>query len=275
MSKSIIRKKIFDLSYVDENTDAELSWFNRVSICFTLFAIVFTVLSTEDGFVDYLGPNLRNTELALGIVFSIEILLRFWSVGENAEFAGFTGRLRYLKRPSTVLDIVATAPLLMTVAMPGSPLLRGARLLRLIRFANLGRFSKTISYFSVALKSHGPELAFTFLIAMAFLIVSATALYLIEGSVQPEAFGSIPRALWWAMATLTTVGYGDVYPITAMGKFVTAIIAFIGVGTVALPAGIFAAAFSEAFILEDEASISSQNIVIDEESGEVTDVAQK
>ena len=77
------------------------------------------------------------------------------------------------------------------------------------------------------------------------LFLSDILLYLVEGSVQPEAFGSIPRAMWWAIATLTTVGYGDVYPITVMGKICAGIISLISIGIVALPAGIIAANFSE------------------------------
>ena len=81
---------------------------------------------------------------------------------------------------------------------------------------------------------------------LAVLLISASVMYVIEGPVQPEAFGSIPRSLWWAIATLTTVGYGDVYPVTALGKFFAGLSAVAGIGLIAMPTGILAAAFSEA-----------------------------
>jgi voltage-gated potassium channel len=99
--------------------------------------------------------------------------------------------------------------------------------------------------FAESIKSSWPQLTASMVVTLFLLFLSAILLYFVEGGVQPEAFGSIPRAMWWAMATLTTVGYGDVYPITVMGKICAGIISLMSIGVVALPAGIIAAHFSE------------------------------
>ncbi len=98
-----------------------------------------------------------------------------------------------------------------------------------------------------AVRRRAYELWLSLVFSAALLLVSSAFLYLIEGGIQPEAFGSIPRAMWWSVATLTTVGYGDVYPVTAVGRFFGALTAIIGIGLIAMPTGILASAFSEAF----------------------------
>ena len=156
-----------------------------------------------------------------------------------------------------MLDIIATVPLLLVTATSNTTILRCLRLIRLVRFAKLGRYTRTLDYFSCALKSHWPELLFSLLVSLLLLLLSATILFLIEGAAQPAEFGSIPRAMWWAIETLTTVGYGDVVPVTVAGKFAAGLVALTGISTVAMPAGIFAAAFGEAFRAGDKADANS------------------
>lgn len=125
-------------------------------------------------------------------------------------------------------------------------LLRLLRLLRLVRLAKLGRYSLAIGAIGDALRDRRYELGASVAIAIVLLLVTSSLLYVVEGEVQPETFGSIPRAMWWSIATLTTVGYGDVVPITALGRTLAGATALLGIGLVALPTGILAAAFSDA-----------------------------
>jgi len=124
-------------------------------------------------------------------------------------------------------------------------LLRLLRLVRLLRLAKLGQFSRAFDDIMEAVARRRYELGISLIIAAVLMLLSASALYVIEGAGQPEAFGSIPRSMWWAVATLTTVGYGDIVPSTALGKAFAAFTALTGIGLIALPAGILAAAFSE------------------------------
>lgn len=242
-----LRKKTYLLTYPGADNNQPLTWFNKIIILLTLFAIGLSVISTEELLYQKYKTLFETTEFIIGVIFTFEILLRTWSISENSHFKGWFGRIKFLVQPATLLDILATVPMLLATSGMNTAALRLLRLVRIVRFVRLGRFSTTLQYFITAFKSHWHELVFSFLVAFIFLMISATALFLIEGKIQPETFGSIPRAMWWAVATLTTVGYGDVYPITAAGKLAAGSIAIIGIGAVAMPAGIFAAAFNEAF----------------------------
>ena len=124
-------------------------------------------------------------------------------------------------------------------------LLRVLRLIRMFRIIKLVETNKSLQMFFKAIYKSKPQLISSLVVTLFLLLFGAIILYLVEGSSQPETFGSIPRAMWWSMATLTTVGYGDVYPITLLGKICASFIALIGIGVVALPAGIIAANFTK------------------------------
>jgi voltage-gated potassium channel len=170
-----------------------------------------------------------------------------WASGASPLYRGSSGLARFFGRPLTWLDLLAFAPeLVLQLLLPGAAqAARWVRLLRLFRLLKLYSMFRAFRMIAAAVKDAAGQLLATFALAGVLLFLSATLLYVIEGGKQPEAFGSIPRALWWAVATLTTVGYGDVYPYTALGKFVAGCVAIVGVGTVALPAGILASAFAE------------------------------
>ena len=126
-------------------------------------------------------------------------------------------------------------------------LLRLFRLIRLFSLIRIGRYSNALKNVLDAISDRKQELIFAIAISSTVLLISSTFMYLLEAEHQPEAFGSIIRSTWWAAAALTTVGYGDVYPITALGKVFAVISAFSSIGIVALPAGILAGSFREKF----------------------------
>ncbi len=124
--------------------------------------------------------------------------------------------------------------------------IRALRLLRLFRILKLARYSQAISRLGLALKLAREELILFLAMSIVVIYLAAVGIYYFERDVQPEAFASIPYAMWWTVVTLTTVGYGDFYPVTAGGKVFTFMILFVGLGLVAVPAGIIASALSKA-----------------------------
>lgn len=186
---------------------------------------------------------------AVAVIFAIEYALRVWSASLQPK-----GRLGYIFSFYGVVDLLAFLPALLIPAASGGLLLRILRLLRLAQILKIRALKKGILRLNLALSKAKGDLAVSCAFSIFLIFIGAVGMYFVEGKVQPEDFGSIPRALWWSVSTLTTVGYGDVYPVTAWGKVLAAFVAFVGITAVAMPAGILAAAFSSADVVsEDEA----------------------
>lgn len=224
-----------------------LSWLNKVLIVAILAGVGVAILSTEPSLPKSALATLAILEISLAVIFSLEYLCRLWVAPEaNGPESNSIKRFRFLISPSALIDlavlIVTISPFLGINAI----VLRLIRLLRILSLAKLGRMSAAIKHLGDAIYSRRYELLVTIGLAIGLLIFGATLLYWIEGTLQPDKFGSIPRSLWWAVITLTTIGYGDVYPITSAGKIVAGMVALVGIGVIALPTGILAAAFSDA-----------------------------
>jgi voltage-gated potassium channel len=166
------------------------------------------------------------------------------------------GRLRFLARPITIADLLAFLPeLVVFVFLPQlhGGWLAALRALRLFRLFKLARYVPAFAIVGAAVRRAWAPLMAALCVATAQLYVAAMMLYFIEGDTKPEAFGSITRSLWWAIVTLTTVGYGDVYPESALGRVAAGLVALAGIGIVAMPTGILASAFAEEFRERHEA----------------------
>lgn len=203
-----------------------------------------------------LGTFFWYFELFSVIVFTIEYLLRVWTadLAVHDPVSAFRKRLAFVFSFLGLIDLLAILPFYLPLLFPFDlRIVRILRLFRLLRIFKLGRYSKSLRTISSVIEETRAELLLTVFVAFILLILSSTLMYYVEGEAQPDNFASIGHSLWWAVATLTTVGYGDVYPITAAGKILSAIIALVGIGFVALPTGIISSAFIEKIQQEKQA----------------------
>jgi voltage-gated potassium channel len=179
-------------------------------------------------------------------VFSVEYILRVWSCVSREEYSKpIIGRLRFVTKPMSVIDLLAILPFYLRFISVNLTFIRALRLFRIFRIAKLGRYSSSIRLFSRVFKNRKEELVITMMVMLILVIMASSFMYFAESEVQPDKFADIPATMWWSVMTLTTVGYGDVYPITPLGKFLATIIAILGVGMAALPTGILGASFVE------------------------------
>jgi len=223
------------------------TWGHATVAGFILISLVLLAIQTEPSISPELHARLNLIDALIPIFFAAEFALRFWAAGADRRFKGLTGRRKFMFRWVTIFDFLAFAPeIIMLIFFPG--LWAGARWVRLFRLFRLLKLFAMFPAFreiGLAVRDAGRQLAATLAMAGLLLFSAAVMLYVAEADAQPEVFGSVPRALWWAVATLTTVGYGDVYPITVLGKILAGFVAILGVGLVALPAGILASSFAE------------------------------
>ncbi|WBX76492.1 ion transporter [Tenacibaculum ovolyticum] len=181
------------------------------------------------------------------IVFSIEYLLRIWiSDLIYPDISPTRARVKYITSFMGVVDLISILPFFLPYFIKiDLRILRTLRLFRLLRLLKLNRYFKSLSVIKNVIVKTKSEILVTVFMVFILLILASTLMYNIEKNAQPEAFQNIGQAMWWAVATLTTVGYGDIYPITGLGKILSAFIALLGIGIVALPTGIISSAYIE------------------------------
>lgn len=184
-------------------------------------------------------------ELVSVWVFVVEYVLRLWSAPADPQFRpAVRGRLRFMVTPMAIVDLLAIVPSLLPFVGFDLRFARALRLMRLFRLAKLTRYLKSIRLFAEVARDKREELVLTCFVL--FLLLSSSAMYFVENRAQPDKFSSIPATMWWAIATLTTVGYGDMYPITGAGRLLGAFVAVMGIGLFALPTAILGTGFVEA-----------------------------
>lgn len=188
---------------------------------------------------------LVDIELVSVVCFTILYILQLWSCTTDIRYSHpFWGRFRYALTPLAIIDLLAILPFYLLLLFPGVALIESTDLFRLLRLLKLIRYSEALQTILRVIKIKKDELIMTLVAVFILLIFASSVMFFAEREAQPEAFPSIPAAMWWGVVTLTTVGYGDIYPVTVIGKLFGAILAFIGIGLFALPAGIIASGFS-------------------------------
>jgi voltage-gated potassium channel len=222
-------------------------WVNTFLITLIVLNVTAVSLSTVSALsATYAGFFHVFEEISV-FIFTVEYLLRAWICVVNEHYRHpVAGRIKHVFTPFAIIDLLAIAPFYLPMIIPFHLVfIRVLRLLRLFRLLKLGRYSESIRTFGAIFKAKREEMAVAMTMAAMLLVFAAGLMYFIESGAQPEAFSSIPATMWWAVETMTTVGYGDVYPVTPAGKVLAAVIAILGIAIFLLPAGIMAAGYAE------------------------------
>jgi voltage-gated potassium channel len=265
-----LRYKLYREMEPHARTRPGLSSINSLIVGLVVLSFILFALETESTITGTDRVWVTSLNLGVLVVFAIEYVARLWVAGEEEEHKGLIGRLRYAVSVYALADLAAFLPELLWLATPhenNDSVLMFLRVLRLVRLLKIARFIPAFQIMGAALRRAASQLMTALCLAMAMLFVSAVLLYFIEGVGQGrEEFGSIPRSIWWAVATLTSVGYGDIYPVTTMGKIAASVIAFAGIALVALPTGIIASAFSDELRERSEARLATKvaDLVVEE-----------
>src|SRR5512143_169092 len=222
----------------------------RVVNAFIILLIVLNAVAFAAETVDDLGVRYATAFSALNvfsvIVFTIEYVLRVWSavdIPTLSRLPPWRARLHFALRPIMVIDFLAFAPWYLQWLFPID--LRILRVLRLFRLLKLVRYSPALQTLGRVIADENRALFGALLIMVILLFFASTGMYMLERDAQPDKFGSIPAAAWWALSTLTTIGYGDAVPITPWGKLLGGVVMLLGVGMFALPIAILATGFNQ------------------------------
>ena len=255
-----IRRRIFEIIQPDDGTSFLSRCFDRAITALILASVIIVFASTFD-----LPPRVLRIlvllERVASCVFTIEYVLRI----ATADFlyprnGAIMSRVRYVMSIMAIVDLVAILPFWLPMLLPGTMLgLRALRLVRLLRIFKLNRYFDAMKSLGAVIVLKKRELIGSLFFVGILMLISSLLMYSAEHDVQPDVFRNAFSGLWWAVATLTTVGYGDIYPVTALGRLVGALIAFSGLAAVAIPTGIISSGLMESMSQKkDKAKPSKQ-----------------
>lgn len=224
------------------------STFDKLITYSVLLAIIHLTLETEVELYSSYQSVFIWIERGLTVVFTIEYAMRIISFKKSYYGKSF---VRYVLSLDLLIDLFALLPFYLTLLPIDLRYLRTFRLLRLARIFKLTRYNTAINTVKAVVGSKKEILTISFVLIGLILYMVSAVMYYVENAAQPEVFSSIPKTMWWGVATLTTVGYGDIFPITPLGRMLGGVIAILGIGIFAIPTGIIASGFTE-YIDKDE-----------------------
>ena len=247
MSYARIKARVFDIISKDDGSDRASRAFDLLIMALILLSVTSIVLESFDSLAAKYRVVFRGFEFFSVIVFTVEYLARIWTANLMYPQAAHP-RLKYIFSFMALIDLLAILPFYLPFISADMRYLRMVRLFRLFRLFRvfkLGRYIDALQTIVQVIRLSASQLIMSLALCAFVMLFSAIVMYTVEKPVQPEQFPNVITSLWWAICTLTTVGYGDVYPITAVGRFFAALISLVGIGIIAIPTGIIAAGFSE------------------------------
>lgn len=237
-------------------------WFLIILVLLNAATVVMQSVKSIDA---HYHPFFVGFELVSVYVFTLEYALRVWSCVENRRYhRPWVGRLSFIFSPLALIDLLAILPFFLSFGLLD---LRILRVIRLFRVLKVARYVRALHVVGQVIRRKRAELLVTLGVIGLMLLLVSSVMYTIESEAQPDKFGSIPDTMWWGVATLTTVGYGDVFPITPLGKVLSSFIAVLGLGLFAIPTGILASGFSEQLQQQQSTSVSESLLQAEQERG--------
>lgn len=255
--KISLRLYLYDALYSLVAQSSFGKWLNRVLITLIIASVVMVSMETVNSIYTTHAQGFALFEKGIVALFTLEYLVRFWvcvenplyrlaPISDNPILNAIGIRLQYMMSPGALVDSIAILPFYINLIFPTMGLdLLFLRALRLMRILKLSRYSPALQVFVTVLYRESRSMLAAFFVVLIMLMLSSSVIYVLEHKTQPEQFSSIPQSMWWAISTLTTVGYGDVTPVTSGGKIVGAVVMITGIGLFVLWTSILSGAFTE------------------------------
>jgi voltage-gated potassium channel len=241
------RSAVYNLIRDDDENNVAASIFDGLIITLIAINVLLVILDTFNGFLAATLKAFRFVEVGSVIIFTIEYTLRLWTADfMRSDMSPAKARFRYAVSFMALVDLFAILPFYLPfIFVVDLRVLRMVRLLRLLRLLKINRYTSALSAVGGVIRRKASQLISSMVVVLILMVMASVIMYSVENEAQPEVFQNAFSGLWWAIATLTTVGYGDIFPITALGKVLSAVIALLGIGLVAVPTGIISAGFME------------------------------
>jgi voltage-gated potassium channel len=245
--------KIIEKAVDGDTGSAVFDWLLIILICLNIIAVIFSSFDYINNRYDKLFTYFEYFSI---LVFTIEYLLRLWTAPYkfplSPKWSSFFSYIRFIFSFMGIFDLCAILQFYIPFVIFDLRVLRVFRLFRLLRIFKLTRYNKSFDLIGRVFKSEKDKLLMTFFIVGIMLLLASSVMYAAENAVQPDVFPNILATLWWAVVTLTTVGYGDVYPVTVLGKLLSGVISILGIILIALPSGIISSGFIKEYEKEKE-----------------------
>jgi voltage-gated potassium channel len=240
-----IRKWVYNL-LEPSSTGSKASKIIELLLITLIFLNILAIIleSVKDVNAEY-GQFFHELENFSVIIFTFEYFLRLWTAPENPKWQRSNGRLRHAFSTMSLIDLFSILPYYLSFLHFDMRFIRIVRLFRLIRVLKIARYLKALNLIQAVLRERREQIVLSIMFIIFLLIMVSTLMFYVEHEAQPGLFSSIPETMWWGIETLTTVGYGDMVPITTLGRVLGGMIAILGIGLFALPAGILSSGLTE------------------------------
>lgn len=248
-----IKQRTFELLEIAKPGDTIGRFLDFAIIILIILNTLMVIIDTFDvseGFRKFLNIF----EIISVIIFTVEYILRLWTADMlRPDKKPFWARLRYAVSFMALIDLFAIIPFYLPYLIPiDLRVLRTFRVIRIFRLFKVNRYTNSLSTIGRVIKNKAHQLISSILVVSVLIVIASIIMYNVEHEAQPEVFENAFSGIWWAIATITTVGYGDIFPVTAVGKIISAVIAVLGIGLVAVPTGIISAGFMEVLDEKEE-----------------------